>query len=149
MNTDPQSEGTGGPFAKVGECLYRHKSSGAYYALVKRGGKQFRRSLKTSDRQLASRRLAQFRDKMNRLNHHGGDSRVTFGELADRWFASIAPNLKRASASRRGVSLKQLKPYFADTPVRNIAAADCDKWVEQRGPLVSASTFNKERTHSA
>ena len=82
---------------------------------------------------------------MNRLNHHGGDSRVTFGELADRWFASIAPNLKRASASRRGVSLKQLKPYFADTPVRNIAAADCDKWVEQRGPLVSASTFNNER----
>jgi hypothetical protein len=38
----PQSDGTGGPFAKVGECLYRHKSAGAYYALVKRDGKQFR-----------------------------------------------------------------------------------------------------------
>ncbi len=34
-------------FHKVGECLYRNESSGIYYALVKRSGKQYRRSLKT------------------------------------------------------------------------------------------------------
>jgi len=51
----------------VGENLYRvlrpgdkpAKPTGIYYALVKRGRKQFRRSLKTSDRRLAERRLAE------------------------------------------------------------------------------------------
>jgi hypothetical protein len=34
------------------------ESSGGYYALLKRGGKQFRRSLKTKDRKLAERSRA-------------------------------------------------------------------------------------------
>jgi hypothetical protein len=41
---------------KVGPNLYR-TPSGRYYLLVKRAGKQFRRSLKTKDAKLAKRRL--------------------------------------------------------------------------------------------
>jgi hypothetical protein len=48
-------------FHKVAENLYRLESSGRYYALVKKGGKQFRRSLKTKDRKLADRRLQDLR----------------------------------------------------------------------------------------
>jgi hypothetical protein len=33
----------------VAENLYRLESSGGYYALLKRGDKQFRRSLRTKD----------------------------------------------------------------------------------------------------
>jgi hypothetical protein len=44
-------------FHKVAENLYRLESSGGYYALIQRSGKQFRRSLKTKDRKLADRRL--------------------------------------------------------------------------------------------
>ena len=58
-------------FTKVAECLYRNESSGIYYALVKRHSKQFRRSLKTSDRQLANRRLAEFRNRVTRLAAEG------------------------------------------------------------------------------
>jgi hypothetical protein len=46
-------------FNKVGENMYRHAPSGNYYALLKRGGKQFRRSLKTNDRALANQRLGE------------------------------------------------------------------------------------------
>jgi hypothetical protein len=35
-------------FSKVAEDLYRRTSTGVYYALLKRGGKQFRRLLKTA-----------------------------------------------------------------------------------------------------
>ena len=42
----------------VAENLYRLESSGGYYALLKRGDKQFRRSLHTEDRKLAERWLA-------------------------------------------------------------------------------------------
>lgn len=36
-------------FSKVGKTLYRYNPSGDYYALVKKSGKQIRRSLKTDD----------------------------------------------------------------------------------------------------
>jgi hypothetical protein len=36
----------------VAENLYRLESSGGYYALLKRGDKQFRRSLRTKDQKL-------------------------------------------------------------------------------------------------
>jgi hypothetical protein len=54
-------------FKNVGENLYRHAPSGNYYALLRRGGKQFRRSLKTDDRALANRRLSDLRKKIANL----------------------------------------------------------------------------------
>jgi hypothetical protein len=40
------------------------KPTGIYYALIKRGRKQFRRSLKTTHRKLADRRLLKLLDKI-------------------------------------------------------------------------------------
>ena len=34
-----------GPFENVGECLYRYKPSGVYYARIKKNGKEIRQSL--------------------------------------------------------------------------------------------------------
>jgi len=51
-------------FHKVAENLYRLESSGGYYALIKKSGKQFRRSLKTKDRKLADRRLKEFKGQV-------------------------------------------------------------------------------------
>ena len=48
-------------FHKVAENLYRLESSGGHYALIKKSGKQFRRSLKTKDRKLADRRLKELK----------------------------------------------------------------------------------------
>jgi hypothetical protein len=42
----PQSAHGQPSFKEVGQCLYRYSNTGTYYALVKRGGKQFRKSLK-------------------------------------------------------------------------------------------------------
>ena len=55
-------------FHKVAENLYRLESSGEYYALIKKGGKQFRRSLKTKDRKLADRRLKEFKEQIGGLS---------------------------------------------------------------------------------
>lgn len=64
-DTNPRKGQPG--FAKVAEYLYGNESSGIYYALVRPHSKQFRRSLRTSDRQLANRRLAYFRNKVTHL----------------------------------------------------------------------------------
>jgi hypothetical protein len=46
-----------GEFRKVGENLYRYSSNGVYYARFRSKGKSIYRSLKTTDRELAKRKL--------------------------------------------------------------------------------------------
>lgn len=132
-------------FAKVAECLYRIESSGIYYALVKRHGKQFRRSLKTSDRQLAKRRLADFRQKVTRLSQTKHASALTFDELTDRWLDTIRPKLKESSYQRRVTCVDKLTPFFKGVSVRNISTRHCDDWLVKRGAELSARSFNIER----
>jgi hypothetical protein len=71
-------------FHKVAENLYRLESSGGYYALVKRAGKQFRRSLKTKDRKLAERRLSDLKAKVGALRI-SDDADLNFQQVANYW----------------------------------------------------------------
>lgn len=62
----------------VAGCIYRPESCRLDYALVKRSGKQFRRSLQTADRQLlAARRLTEFREEIRRLEPAQAGSRIS------------------------------------------------------------------------
>ena len=56
-----------GVFEKVGECLYRYSRNGVYYARIKADGKEIKRSLETTDRALAQRKLRVFRMSNGRL----------------------------------------------------------------------------------
>lgn len=143
----PHESHTSQPFfKKVGECLYRYSNTGTYYALVKRGGKQFRKSLKTSDRQLAERKLADFRSKAGRLGNPTCDRGITFMELAQDWFDAAKTRLKPSSARGMEVCIKQLNKHFGTMAARNIGATDCHEWEKKRGARTSASTFNHDRT---
>src|SRR6202795_1400252 len=74
-------------FHKVAENLYRLESSGGYYALLKRGGKQFRRSLKTRDRKLADRRLKETKEQIGCLSLTD-DAKLGFEPVANRCLES-------------------------------------------------------------
>lgn len=134
-----------GALSKVAECLYRHSSSGTYYGLVKRSGKQYRRSLKTKDRKLAERFLAEFRQKVERLDHTKARATLTFADCAKQWLATVTPHMKPSSARRRETSVAQLSPYFGGVLIRNIAAGTCEAWAAKRSPGIAASTYNNER----
>ena len=73
-------------FLRVAECLYRNSSTGIYSGLVKRSGKQIRKSLKTQDRKLAERRLS----------HKDGGLLVakTYGHLRDAHSFEMAKLMK-------------------------------------------------------
>jgi hypothetical protein len=51
---------------KVGECLYRSEC-GSYFAVVKHLGKQHRKSLQTKHRNIAAKKLGEFRQKLRHL----------------------------------------------------------------------------------
>lgn len=145
---------------RVGENLYRNQSSGIYYALFKRDGKQIRRSLKTTDRDLAKRYLGDLRGKVERLN---SDSAKTLpfaeykrdektGELTDeligglcrRWLDFAGVRLKPASYDRRLRTIHMLAPHFKGKTVGNISKLDVERWAATRTAERSARTFNME-----
>jgi len=103
--------------ALFGPKLYRDPV-GRYYLLVKRAGKQFRRSLKTTDPALAKRRLREFLERAGQLSTDGTSSSIRFEDLAQRWLAAKTAKLKASLAYRRASVLKQLTPFFKGRLVR-------------------------------
>ena len=100
-NPEPSKATQGArPFRKVGENLYRLKTSGTYYALLKRGGKQIRKSLKTKDKELAARKLGELREKVSRMNTDKDLRNIAFEELASRWLTVKSSRIKASSLSR-------------------------------------------------
>src|SRR5678816_4812036 len=58
-------------FQKVAECLYRYSSNGVYYARFESGGKEIRRSLRTTDRASAQRALAWLKQEREQRSYTG------------------------------------------------------------------------------
>jgi integrase len=130
-------------FHLVAPNLYRLGPAGKYYALLKRGNKQFRRSLKTKDRKLAERRLSELRAQVGNLTITE-DARLSFTDLARRWVATAQQGLKPASIKRRESCIKNLAPFFHGLLIRNLQPAHCERWVTERGGAISARTFVHE-----
>jgi integrase len=130
------------PLRKVGECLYRN-GHGVYFAWFSVRGKQLKRSLKTSDKELARRRLAELRKVATRL-HGLEDRNLRFEEVVRAWLESIQGGLKSSTYRRRVVCINQLMPFFKTIPMRSITATDIEKWKLRRGASIAARTFNKE-----
>ena len=109
-NPEPSKATQGArPFRKVGENLYRLKTSGTYYALLKRGGKQIRTSL---DKELAIRKLGELREKVSRLNTDKDLRNITCEELASRWLTVKNSRMKASSISRIERCIKGLIPFL-------------------------------------
>ena len=132
-------------YKKVGENLYRLQETGGYYALLKRGGKQIRRSLKTTDRALAKRRLADLKKQINRLNNSSDFAKATFREFAKHWLEAASVNLKQKTVVRIENCISAIDPFVGALAVRNVAYRNCENWMIKRGKNVSASTYKQER----
>lgn len=130
-------------FHRVAENLYRLEQSGGYYALLKRGDKQFRRSLKTKDRKLAERRLSDLRAQVGNLKINE-EGRLSFAEVAERWMAATAHTIKPSTAIRRRTCIKNLAPFFAGVSIRNIQQQHCERWLTERASKIASQTMANE-----
>ncbi len=161
MNTTIQPTRQNQTLHKAGQCLYRSDHSGVYYAVFKRGGKQVKRSLKTTEKELAKRKLEVFRRKVARLNT-GSGSKMLFAEyrrddktgeftkeltggLAQRWLDTIGGTMKPSSRKRRITAVNSLSPFFKTTTVRSITESQVEQWAAIRSKQAAARTFNIER----
>lgn len=88
--------------------------------MVKKGGKQFRRSLRTNDRKLADRRLKDLKERVGGLSVTD-DARLGFEEVARRWLESVRHTLAPATIQPREIRFKNIAPFFKGTALRNIS----------------------------
>lgn len=143
MLHDKETSKTETGFKRVAENLYRAEN-GRYYALVKKGGKQIKKSLKTKDRKLAEARLDDFLKKVQRINPASEYKDILFEDLAALWLKSIEHTMKPSSFERREVAVKALTPYYRGVQIRSVGLKHIEAWKAGRGPLVEARTWNIE-----
>jgi integrase len=134
MSTPSNTVGT---LEKVGECLYRYSSNGVYYARIKTDGKEIRRSLETTDRDLAKRRLADLRDRQRQVDRSQG--KVTLAELCDRYLATVQ-HQKPKTVERKSLIVRRIKddwPTGSLTQISKVKPSECDVWLSryQFGPV--------------
>jgi len=126
-----------GTFQKVGECLYRYSSNGAYYARIKSHGKEIRRSLGTTDPALARRNLARLREEQRHIDP--SKSRLTLRELCDTYLRTIQ-HQRAKTIERKTLIVNRIKenwPGGAGAQIAKIKPTDVQLWLSryQFGPV--------------
>jgi Phage integrase family. len=120
-----------GVFRKVAECLYRYSSNGVYYARIKSARKEIRRSLETTDRQLANRNLKKLKEEQSQIDR--SKSKMTLAELCDRYL-SVIQHQKPKTIERKTLIVGRIKadwPTGSLTQVGKIKPSDIQLWLSR------------------
>jgi integrase len=118
-----------GTFRKVGECLYRYSSNGVYYARIRTSGKEIKRSLETTDRAIAQRKLAAFKDEQRQIDRSQG--KLTLSELCDRYLETVQ-HQKPKTIERKTAIVCRIKEHWPTGPfthIGKIRPSDVDLWL--------------------
>jgi len=122
--------------------LYRNSATGVYLAIKCLGGKRRERSLKTTDRKLAERRMKEWVESFARINPEL--ERITLRELLAKYL--LIMRAKSRSTMRRagyiaGCFTKTWK-FGMDIEVRNIRPSMLDEWLALHEPRLKNSSYN-------
>lgn len=108
-----------------------YKRGNVYWGRAQRDGKLLRRSLRTSSRELAKRRLRAWLDELDSIMW-GEKPRRLYKDASERFIREHLPTLKLASARRYGSSLKNLGPHFKDLYLDQITSASLSDFESAR-----------------
>jgi integrase len=139
----------------VGDCLYRSSRTDVYYAIFQREGRQVKRSLKTTDPELAKRRREIHRQKVERLTsdsakllpfaeYDKNKPTELIGGLAKRWVDIAGGTMEPSSRDRMLGVIRNLNRHLGGFTVRNVTLRSLEQWATARRNACSAHTFNYE-----
>ena len=118
-----------GEFRKVGENLYRYSSNDRYYAVFRVKGKLIWKSLKTSDREFAKRKLQEELEKQGRVEPDAIS--LTLSELLKLYEESLSQFDQKTQATRRSI-LKKFKESWDhgfEISVKTVTPAQLERWL--------------------
>jgi integrase len=137
----PESESE---WKKIGPCLYRYATNGVYYGLAKRKGKQNRQSLRTTDLNLARRRLREFLDGLETKNPDLG--RITLEDFRPRYYETLSGEDSTIYKHKLAIDT-MIANWPAQSPrvLDRIRLPDCEAWLATMNHL-APSTLNDRIT---
>jgi integrase len=118
-------------FQKVGECLYRYSSNGVYYARFESGGKEIRRSLRTTDRTSAQRALAWLKQEREQVDPAQG--KLTLAELCGRYLQTVQ-HQKPKTVERKTLIVRRIRTQWPTgklTQVAKVKPSHVDLWISR------------------
>ena len=109
-------------------CLYRYSTNDVYYALVTQKGRQHRKSLETTDKTVANRKLADFQRDLGKVDTSQG--KLTLRSLCDRYLLTIASQAKDTVALKTAIVKRFLADFSpgANVQVEKVKTSDLQGW---------------------
>jgi integrase len=131
-----------GKFVRVSENLYRYSSSKTYYAVYRREGKLVWKSLGTTDRELAKRRLKEEIATAGRIDARQKDMSVEsilrlYEEQLSRF--DVGTQVNRKSILH---TFRTTWKYGLDLPVKDVSPAQLDTWLAQHRARIKRTSLN-------
>ena len=132
-------------YAKVPNIpgLYRHTKSGRYYGAKKLHGRRKERSLRTTDRQIAERRLLDWVSNLHRVDCE--KERTTFRELIAIFQATNRGKSASTQTTHRSI-IKRLNRTWRlglDIEVREIRPSHLDEWLALQEARLKNTSYNR------
>jgi len=117
-----------GIWKRSGVGLYCYQPTGAYFARVRFGGKLYRRALRTNDYILARRKLAAYRNDLERTDASKG--KTSFATVLDT-FADTLTGAGSTLEKKQAVLVKLRETWFGlkTLPLRSVTPTDVSRWL--------------------
>lgn len=145
MHHDSSTSHSGDQYVKIPGCigLYRHAINGRYYGVKKVAGKKKERSLETTDRKIAERRLKDWVDTLGKL-----DVEVEKTTLATLFQKLIAVTRGKSESSRNVVKavVEDFEGWWKhglDFQVRNIRPSHLEEWLAIHERRLKNTSYNR------
>lgn len=127
--------------------LFRYVPSGMIFARLKIAGKQVRKSLKTSDLELAKRKLVELERNERAVADDRRRGKMLFGEALDEYLQTskhdaTLKSRTKAYDEQQVVALLKTWPGLRDIDIRRITQEDCEQWAARFAEVYSPSAYN-------
>jgi integrase len=124
-------------------CLYKHSQNETYYAITKVGGNRKERSLQTTDRKIAERRLKQLLEDFGKID--SAVERMTLTTLLEKFEA-----MNRGKGDKTRATNASIIKIFKETwkrglsiQVREVKPSDLSEWLASHEGRIKNATYNR------
>lgn len=120
-----------------------YKRGKTWWARAQRDGRDERRSLKTEDKRIAQSRFRKWLQELDGAAFEG--RKHSYADAEERFVKEHLTTLKPKSATRYGVSLKNLAPTFGNKMLHEISSAELSGFeTRRRTDGVTSSTIRRD-----
>lgn len=125
---------------------YLYQRGDVYWGRVRCAGREYRRSLRTTDPREAAKRLQAWRLKIERAEVGNADAPL-FKAAVVKWATEVLPQAVKPAVARRYLtSIACLREVMGDLRIDQITGAKISQYVSLRAGVVSNATIRRDLT---